>query len=68
MARRRPTPPAVIMARLLKHKHLFSQKERERIRALELYWESNRTIPPEAMPIVWKWLRFATKQARRSAA
>lgn len=59
---RRPTPPAVIMARLLKHKSLFCAKERSRIRALELYWEINREIPQEAMPVVWNWMRFIRKQ------
>lgn len=70
MANRRPTPPVVIMAKLLKHKGLFCAKEQKQIRALELYWETNRVIPQDVMPIVWKWMRFIRKQtsAQRAAA
>ncbi len=69
MAKRRPSPPAVIMAKLLKHKALFCAKEQKQIRALELYWETNRVIPQDVMPVIWKWMRHIRMQtARREAA
>lgn len=67
MSRRRPTPPVVIMAKLLKHKTIFAPSEQKRIRALEMYWEMHREIPPEAMPVVGKWLRYIRTQSRAAA-